>query len=107
VNDEVAVGQIDIEIFDLGGPVRGQAHFGAGAERPARVGMGCRYAESGGAQFAKSKTAGPEEQDVVERVTGAAANRAEPGVGKFPRGEGFFSARRLDVAFQAEHKSSA
>src|SRR5207237_1558316 len=52
------------------------------------------------------ETAGAEEQDVVERVTGAAANRAEPGIGKFPRREGFFGAGRLDVAFETEHPRS-
>src|SRR5207247_7939441 len=73
-NDEVAVGQIDIEIFDLGAPVRGEAHLdlGAGAERPARIGMGFRNPEGGGTQFAEGDTARAEKQYVVERVTDAA-----------------------------------
>src|SRR4029453_7234100 len=91
-NDEVAVGQIDIEIFDLGAPVRSKAHLGAGAERPTRIGMGFRHAEGEGAECAKGETAVAEEQDVVEREAGAAANRAEPRVGKFPRREGVLSA---------------
>ena len=65
--------------------------------------MGFRQAEGGGAQFAEGQTARAEEQDVVERETGATANRTEPGVGKFPRREGLFGAGRLDVAFETEY----
>ena len=65
--------------------------------------MGFRNPEGGGTQFAEGDTARAEKQYVVERVTGAAANRAEPGIGKFPRREGFFGAGRLDVAFETEH----
>src|SRR5689334_19840285 len=105
-HDEVVVGQIDIEIFDLGAPILIKGHLGAGAERPARVGMGFRQTEGGGAQFAEGDTAGAEEQDVAERVAGATPNRAEPGVGEFPRREGIVGAGYLDVAFEAEHKWS-
>src|SRR5438477_579669 len=36
-NDEVAAGEIDIEIFDLGAPVRRKAELGADARRPADI----------------------------------------------------------------------
>src|SRR6266404_10010328 len=50
--DEVAVGEIDIEIFDPGTPVRRKTHLGAGADGPARIGVGFRQAEGLAAQFA-------------------------------------------------------
>ena len=65
---EVAVGEIDVEIFDLGAPVLGQAEFGADADGPAGTGVGFRQAEGLGAQFAEGKTAGAVDQDVVEGV---------------------------------------
>src|SRR5262245_31755889 len=99
-NDEVAVGEIDIEVFDLRAPVRGKGHLGARAERPARIGMRFRQAEGRGAQFAEGKTAGAEEHHIVETVTDAAAHRAEPRIGKFPRRKGLFGARRLNVALE-------
>ena len=36
-------------------------------------------------------------------ITGAAANRTEPGIGEFPWRKGFFGAGRLDVAFDTEY----
>src|SRR5436309_11419480 len=41
----VRVAEIDIEIFDLGGPRTGDGRFDAAAHRPARIGVG-RAAEA-------------------------------------------------------------
>src|SRR5258705_4087394 len=65
--------------------------------------MGFRHPEGVGAQLAEGEAAGAEEQDVVEQITGAAANRTEPGIGEFPRRKGCFGAGRLDVAFDTEY----
>src|SRR3990170_8424157 len=100
---EVAVGKIDVEIFDLGAPVLGEAEFGAGAQGPARGGVRFRKPESLAAQFAERQTAGAVEEDVVEGVAGAAAHGAEPWIGEFPGCEGIVGAGKLDVAFKAEH----
>src|ERR1700730_15179270 len=75
---EVLVGEIDVEIFDLGAPVRGEAESGADTGGPARGGVGFRQAEGLGAQFAERQTAGAVEQNIVEGIAGAAAQRAEP-----------------------------
>src|SRR6476660_3798062 len=73
---EVVVRKIDIEIFDLGAPVRGEAEFGAHARGPARRGVRFRQPECLAAQLAESQTAGAVEQDVAERIAGPAAHRA-------------------------------
>src|SRR5438552_7085029 len=65
--------------------------------------MGFRQAESGGAQFAEGEAAGAVEQHVAERIAGAAAHRAEPGVCELPRRERIVGARCLDVTLDAEY----
>src|ERR1700727_3299757 len=55
------------------------------------------------AQLPKGETGGAVEQDIVEGVTGAAANGAKPGVGEFPRRKRVGSAVALKVAFNTEH----
>src|SRR3984885_6081711 len=55
------------------------------------------------AQLPKGETRGAVEQDIVEGVTGAAANGAKPGVGELPRRKRIGSAVALKVAFNAEH----
>src|SRR6185437_12261270 len=87
-NAEARIRQIDIEIFDLRGPVLGESEFGADARGPARRGVGLRETEGFAAQFAERETAGAVEQDVVEGVADPAARRAEPRVGEFPGREG-------------------
>src|SRR4030088_85298 len=37
---EVAIGEIDVKIFDLGAPVLRETEFGAGADGPAGIGVG-------------------------------------------------------------------
>src|SRR5229473_3289129 len=81
---ETAVRKTDVEIFDLGAPVRGEAEFGADARGPTGVGVGFRQAEGLAAQFAERQTAGAVDQDVVERIADPAAHRAEPRVREFP-----------------------
>src|ERR1700733_7897756 len=54
-------------------------------------------------QLAEGKTRGAVEQDVVDGVTGAAANGAKPGVGEFPGRKRVGSAVALKVAFNTEH----
>src|ERR1700751_2919789 len=103
----MALRQIDIEIFDLGGPVLRDAEFDADASGPARSGMGLRQAEGLSGQLAKGEACGAVEQDVVEGVAGTATQRAEPGVGEFPGREGVVGAAQLDVALDAEHPTSA
>src|SRR6202035_4230311 len=49
------------------------------------------------------QTRGAIEQDVVERVAGPAAYRAEPRIGELPGRECIGGAGGLDVAFDAEH----
>src|SRR2546430_13153879 len=83
-NGEVVVGEIDIEIFDLGAPVRREAEFRADARGPASAGVGFRQSECLTAQLAERQTAGAEQQNVAEGVAGAAAHRAEPRVRELP-----------------------
>src|ERR1700733_14799168 len=66
---EGRVRKIDIEIFDLGGPLRGEADFGADTGGPARRGMGFRQTEGLAAQFTKCQTSGAVEQHVAQRIT--------------------------------------
>src|SRR6266550_4859056 len=105
-NGKVAVGEIDVEIFDLGAPVRREAEFGADAGGPARTGVGFRQSECLTAQLAERQTAGAEEQNVAEGIAGPAAHRAEPRVREFPGCKCVVSAGGLDVAFDAEHPRS-
>src|ERR1700694_1844883 len=100
---EAAVGEIHIEIFDLGAPVRGKPELRTGARGPARVGAGLREAKGLAAQFAERQTGGAIEQDIVERIAGAATQGAEPRVREFPGRESVFRAGGLDVAFDAEN----
>src|SRR5665647_578155 len=103
-DDEVAVVEIDIEIFDLGAPVLGEAEFGADARGPADIGVRFRLAKKAlAAQFAERQTRGAVEEDVVEGIAATAAHGAEPGIGKLPGRERILGAGRLDVALDAEH----
>src|SRR6266446_2776377 len=105
-NGKVAVGEIDVEIFDLGAPVRREAEFGADAGGPARTGVGSRQSECLTAQLSERQTAGAEQQNVAEGIAGPAAHRAEPGIREFPGCKCVVSAGGLDVAFDAEHPRS-
>src|SRR5690349_3514777 len=78
--DELAAGEIDIEIFDLGAPVRREPNLGAEARGPARRGMRLRKPEGLAGQFPESEAAGAVEQHVADGIAGAAAQRAEPRV---------------------------
>src|SRR6266480_774695 len=101
---EIAVGEIDVEIFDLGGPVVGKAVFDADACGPARVDVALReMAECLGPQFAECQAAGAIDQEIVENIARPAAHRAEPRIGELPGREGIIGAGSLDVAFEAEH----
>ena len=73
-NGKVAVGEIDVEIFDLGAPARREAEFGADARGPARGGVGFRQSECLTAQIAECQTAGAEEQNVAEGIAGPTGN---------------------------------
>src|SRR6266446_3984053 len=105
-NGKVAVGEIDVEIFDLGAPARREAEFGADARGPAGTGVGFRQSECLTAQLAECQTAGAEEQNVAEGIAGPAAHCAEPRVREFPGCKCIFGAAGLDVAFEAEHPRS-
>src|ERR1700759_4785513 len=85
---ETRIREIDIEIFDLGAPVRREAEFGADARGPARIGVGFRETEGLAAQLAERKTAGAVEQNVVEGIADPAAHGAEPGVRELPGRKG-------------------
>src|ERR1700674_5870042 len=102
-NGEVAVVEIDVEIFDLGAPVLGEAEFGPDAGGPARRGMGFRQAEGFAAQFAERQTPGAVEEDIAEGIAGPAAHCAEPRIGELPGRKCIVGAGGLDVAFEAEH----
>src|ERR1700692_2356585 len=78
-NDEVAVGEVDIEIFDLSAPVLGEAEFGADARGKAEIGVGFRQAKRLAAQFAERQARGAVEEDVVEGIAATATHGAEPG----------------------------
>src|SRR5581483_3999594 len=100
---EIAVVQIDIEIFDLGAPVRCETEFGTQAGGPARIGMRLRQAKGLAAQFAEGEARRPINQDVIESIAGTPAHRAEPWIGEFPRRKGVGSAGGLKVTFDAEY----
>src|SRR4051812_48460037 len=61
---KTAVRQVDIEIFDLRGPVLREPHFGAGADGPAGAAVGFRQPRGFSAQFAEGESAGAVEQHV-------------------------------------------
>src|SRR5438045_316994 len=71
-DDELAIVEIDIEIFDFGAPVMREAElaepeFGADASGPARIGMGIRQAaERHAVQLAEGATRSAVAQDGVE-----------------------------------------
>src|SRR4051794_10950025 len=100
---EAAVGEVDIEVFDLGAPVRSKAELGASPQGPARSDMGFRQSEGLGPQLAEGQSAGAVEQDIVERVAGAATDRAKPGIGELPGREGIVGTSHLNVTLDTEH----
>ena len=56
-----------------------------------------------GGDAAIGETASRVDEDVVERKASASAQRAEPGIGEFPRGESVIRAGALDIGFRAQH----
>src|SRR5262249_47644610 len=74
---------------------------------PARGRMRFREAEGLAAQLAEGKTRRSVEQNIAERVAAAAAQRAEPWIGKFPGRKGIVGAGQLEVGFDAEHPATA
>ena len=73
------VAKIDVEVFDLGGPVRRECEFDAPACSPTRL---CRAAERqhtrGSLEIAESGAARPVDQKAVKRIAGTAARGGEP-----------------------------
>ena len=101
-DDEVAVVEIDIEIFDLGAPVLRQTDFGTETHRPPGIGMALAETEGLAGQLAEGETRSAIKQDIAEGVTGPATDRAEPRVGEFPRRECVGGAGTLEVTFDAD-----
>src|SRR5713226_6762188 len=94
---EVAVRQIDVEVFDLRAPAPpGEAGL-------AGIGMCFRQAECLAAQFAERQASGAIDQNVAEGIAGPAAHGAEPRIRELPRRKCLVSAGNLEVAFDAEH----
>src|SRR5262249_59060330 len=82
-----ALGEVDIEIFDLGAPVRRETNFGTEAGSPADGGMAFGETEGLAIELAKGETGGAIEQHVAEGVTAAARHPAETGIGEPPAPE--------------------
>src|SRR3954469_9287802 len=57
-----------------------------------------------GMTIADSDTAGSVNQNIVERVADASAQRAEPAIGEFPGREGIGGSRGGDIRFSAKHE---
>src|SRR5262249_53839444 len=76
------VRQIDVEIFGLGRPVRGEADLKASARGPADMGAGLGEPVEFDLTAAEGKADRAVEQDVIERDAGASAHGAEPRIGK-------------------------
>ena len=102
--------EVDVEILELGGPVRGNGGFDTGAGGPADLRRAVKGQGAGiGLQIAERTTGGAVEQDAVEGIAGAAARRGEPvalgcatettiGVSRAVQ------VRPVAIAFDAEHE---
>src|SRR5277367_541588 len=102
---EVAIGVVEIQPLRLRRPVWREADLGAAAGDPAEAGMAFRQVSGGlRSQAAISETGGTVDEHIVDRDTGAAAQRAKPRIGELPRGKGVVGAGENDVGLGAVNK---
>ena len=100
--------EIDIEIFELGGPVAGDGEFHAAAERPAGAGAArFRQRIEVRADLAEGKTAGEIRHEAVAGEAEAPARGAEPRIfrdaagARAGRGRAAVVVRPAEIGFQA------
>src|SRR5665647_2212461 len=101
--------EIDVEVFDLGGPRTGKRRFEAATEGVAGLGV-ARLASAGDRVLhaANGKTAGDIGHEAIEGITDTAARGAEPVVAGFAvqadaAGRAATNVRPVEVAFETEH----
>src|SRR5664280_555244 len=96
--------EIDIEIFDLGGPGAHEGVFEAAAAGPTKPGIGFRRAaDRRHLDVAKCRAAGDVGHPAIHGIADAATRRCEPIVFRFATdgGVGALDPAGVDVAFQA------
>src|SRR3954468_19640939 len=108
------VAEIDIEIFDLGGPIGDDRGFDAAAGGPTDLGVACSgKAHLIGMDAADGEAAGDVRHPAIERVAEAAARGPQPIVFGFATcragrtDEAAFDAAPANVTFQTEHGRAA
>src|SRR5262249_52547846 len=101
---EGPVREVDEQVLDPRRPGRGEPDLHAAAGSPSGMGLVFRASADLGAAAAEREAERRINQNVVEPVARAPAQRAEPGVREFPRRKRVVCARQRQIGFAAEHE---